>query len=453
MKALYRIFGGCFLLVIALSSCVQDDDFDIPQIVWEEPNITVNTDILAIKSLRDSLGPVLIGDENQPLFLEAYVVSSDASGNIFKQLFIQDKPANPTAGIVISTHYTNLYAKYGPGQKIYFQVDGLYIGDFWGMPTIGTRENDAIGRIPADEFENRIHRSLENIEPTPQIIRISQATDENLLGTLVRFENVQFTDDFLGDYYGNPDNTTTVNRMLENCDGATIAMRNSGFSDFKNELLPEGNGSVTALLTVFADTPQIYIRDISDVELQGQRCDTAGDPLPGGVRELPFYENFEGEVAGDGEIVAIEDWTNTNVNGGERLWEVREFSRNKYAQTSAFASSEDPYEVWLITPGIWLPEGATPTLTFETKDGYYRGDALSVKIATDFDDDIAAATWHDLDADISRGNTDGYGDLFVPSGAIDLTEFAGEIVHIAFRYYGSSNDVTTTYQIDSIAVE
>lgn len=450
-----RSFIYSFLTVVIFGihfSCVRDDDFSIPQIIQEEPEITVNTNIVSIKNLYNNEEPVLI--EGSDLFMEAYVISSDESGNVYKQFFIQDLPENPTSGVVISTHATSLYTKYNPGQKIYFRVDGLYIGDFAGLPTIGIRDGENIGRISAEDFEQRIYRSLEKADIIPRVISIEDASNEVFLATLVQLEEVQFPEELFGEYYGNPNNSQTVNRILEDCDEAVIILRNSGFADFKDELLPEGNGTVVGLLSTFYGEAQLFIRDLNDVNLIGERCEPpVTDPLPGGVYELPFYENFENHQAGTGVPVNLEDWKNININNGNRVWEVREFSRNNYAQTSAFNSYENPYEVWLITPGLFLPEGSFPVLTFETKDGYYTGDALSVKISTDFDEDVLLATWTDLNAEFSRGNTSGYGNDFIPSGDIDLSEFAGEIVYIAFRYSGAQDGVTTTYQIDTIAVE
>jgi hypothetical protein len=150
--------------------------------------------------------------------------------------------------------------------------------------------------------------------------------------------------------------------------------------------------------------------------------------------------------------VNIEGWTNVNVNTGTRLWEVREFDNNKYAQTSAYNSNENPYEVWLVTPGLILPSGSTPTLNFDTNDGFNNGVALTVKISTDFTGDVTAATWTNLNATISSGNTSGYGDEFTPSGDVDLSAYAGQVVYIAYQYVGASNGTTTTYQIDNVSV-
>lgn len=451
-----------FFLGMIVTSCVQDDDYNMPEINVEEPNVDVNTNIVSILDTYRGFEPKIIetGDgSNKEMYLEAYVISNDEAGNFYKSLVVQDASENPTAGVAISTNATNLYTKYEPGRKIYFRVDGLYIGLYRGLPTIGIQDGDEIGRMDVEDFESRVLRSQELYEMVPQVVTILEAIgdygpkyyENPMLNTLVQFEGVQFPDELAGAHYGNLTNTYSVNRIVEDCDKNIIDLRNSGFADFKNELLPEGNGTLTTVVSVYNNEYQLFIRDTEDVQMDGDRCNSGGGGN-GDARELPFTQNFEGQNAGPGMIVNIEGWTNVNVNSGTGLWEVLEFDGNNYAQTSARNSNENPYEVWLVTPGLILPSGTNPTLTFETNDGYYTGAALTVKISTNFVDDVTTATWTNLNATISTGHTTGYGSSFTPSGNVDLSAYAGQVVYIAYRYLGASNGITTTYQIDNISV-
>ncbi len=449
-----KFLSFLFFVGLAVTSCVEDDDFSLPEINTVEPNIVANIDITAVKEIYGGFEPqqILAGDGSErPLYIEAYVVSSDETGNFFKQLIIQDQPENPTAGISISTEATDLYTKYEPGRKIYFRVDGLYVGEFAGLPTIGTQSGDEVGRIGIEDFNNRIFRSLETFELVPTIVTINQAlNNDNLLNTLVQFQNVQFPDNLAGNTYGECGSTFGVNRNVEDCDNNIIIMRQSGFADFTCTLLPQGNGSLTAIVSAFNATKQLFIRDITDVDFTGERCE--GEIIIIGDANLPFMEDFEAQASGTGELVNILGWTNVNVNGGARKYEVREFSSNKYAQASAFNSDENPFEVWLVTPGINLPASSTPKLKFETKDGFNNGTALTVSVSTDYAGDITSATWTNVNATISTGNTSDYGANFIPSGDIDLTAYAGQAVFVRFKYAGSSSGVTTTYQIDNVSV-
>ena len=458
MKNLKRI-GFLFFLGLITATCVQDDDYSIPEFNAVEPVVDVNTNIATVKDIYNGYEPKIIeaGDgSSRSLYLAAYVVSNDESGNFYKSLVIQDSPENPTAGIAISTNATDLYTKYETGRKIYFRVDGLYSGEYAGLPTIGTQDGDEIGRMGIQDFESRILRSLEVFDIVPQVITIAQANDNetngDLLNTMIKLENVQFPEGSAGvQHYGDPGSTYSVNRDIENCEEERIILRTSGFADFKGILLPSGNGSIVAILSRFNNDAQLFINDPVDVNMNGERCDD-GTGGTGGPFSLPFTETFENQNAGVGMPVNIEGWSNINVNNGAGLWEVREFNFNKYAQTSARNSNENPYETWLVTPGLILPESSTPTLNFETNDGFNNGEALTIKISTNFNGDVTTATWTNLNATISSGNTNGYGVVFTPSGAVNLSAYEGRTVYIAFRYKGASNGTTTTYQIDNISV-
>ena len=96
-----KLIPFLFFLGMIATSCVQDDDYNVPEINVEEPNVDVNTTITAVKEMYGGFEPVKVEagpDSTEPLYIEAYVVSSDESGNYYKQLIIQDKPENPTAG-------------------------------------------------------------------------------------------------------------------------------------------------------------------------------------------------------------------------------------------------------------------------------------------------------------------------------------------------------------------
>jgi len=443
----FKFLSFLFVLGMIVTSCVQDDDFETPEVNAVEPNVTVNSSISTVKAMYGGFEPVLIeagADSQTPVYIEAYVVSSDESGNFYKTLVIQDTPENPTAGVAISTDATDTYTFYEPGRKVYFRVDGLFIGEYAGLPTIGTQNIDEIGRIGVDDFESRILRSNEVAELVPTPITIEQAYNEARLNTLIQLQDVQFPNDLLGQAYGNLDNTFSVNRTVEDCDDNTIILRNSGFSDFKNLLLPEGNGTLTAVLSLFNNDFQLFIRNTNDVNLDGARC-----PSP------MFEEDFEGiAVTGNGEYVDLPGWTNVNITGGTERYEARNFNgQNAYAQISAFNTGESPLEAWLVTPGIELMSSLSiATLNFSTVDGYNNGDVLKVYVSTDFSGDVETATWIELDANISTGHPSSYASTFTASGDVDLSTYIGQTVYIGYQYAGSSSGVTTTYEVDNVSV-
>jgi hypothetical protein len=98
------------LSLVVFSSCVQDDDFQIPTLEIEEPTIQANSTINIVKSMyAGSLVDFTEASNGGELIIEGYVVSNDEAGNFYKVLVIQDAPENPTAAIQLDVDVTSLY--------------------------------------------------------------------------------------------------------------------------------------------------------------------------------------------------------------------------------------------------------------------------------------------------------------------------------------------------------
>jgi hypothetical protein len=445
MKAIKNFKTLFVLLIMGLTivSCVTDDEFDIPPVEFEEPNIDTTTTIAGVKNLYLSSGSEMpIKIEEEGLFLSGYVVSSDESGNFFKELIIQDSPENPTAGISILTDVSDLYTFFEPGRKVYVKVSGLWIGEDAGVIKLGALYGEEVGRLSPQQFGEHISRSGEVAELVPTTINLDEVGDSKA-NTLIKLENMQFVNDEIGQTYADPNSTFGVNRFLESCvTDQQIILRNSGFADFKTQLLPEGSGSITAVLSKFNEDFQLYIRNTGDVMFDQPRC------------EAFFEEDFvDLTTTGPDVYLDLPGWTNVNISGGTERYEAREFDNNKYAQITAFSSGENPLEAWLVTPGIDLSgTQGNITFSFDTKDGFNNGEGLKVYISTDFSGDPTTATWTQLNAAIATGTSSGYADEFTPSGNIDISSYAGETVYFGFEYVGGDGGITTTYQIDNLEV-
>ncbi|WP_456378938.1 DUF5689 domain-containing protein [Lutibacter sp.] len=269
------------LFISFFLGCVKDQDFSTPTVDCSEPEITVTNTIQQVKDMYTFGGATVIETD---VVIEGYVVSSDKSGNIYKSISIQDTPENPTSAIKISIDKTNLYTKYDVGRKIYVKLKGLAVGYSFGSIQIGQVVGGELTRISAFEVKNHIFRSCEVAEITPKKVTISELNKE-LLEMLIEIENVQFKTNDLGLSYANVENTETVNRVLESFNSKCnltneILLRNSGYSKFKNELLPEGKGSVIAVFSNFYDDFQLYIRDTNDVKFTEERCNYSNALTP-----------------------------------------------------------------------------------------------------------------------------------------------------------------------------
>lgn len=269
-----KFIAFIFLIISAYLSCVKDDGFSTPKVECVAPEITATNTIAQVKDMYTFGGATKIETD---IIIEGYVVSSDKSGNIYKTLSIQDKPENPTAAIKISIDQSDIYTTYNVGRKVYIKLKGLAVGYSFGSIQIGKAADTELGRIPALEVKNHIIRSCEVFEITPKVVTIDEL-NEGMLEMLIQIDNVQFKTTELGNAYANIENSTTENRTLEsfnsNCNLiGEVLLRNSGYSDFKNELLPEGKGSVVAIFSNYYEDFQLYIRDTEDVKFTETRCD------------------------------------------------------------------------------------------------------------------------------------------------------------------------------------
>lgn len=173
------------------------------------------------------------------------------------------------------------------------------------------------------------------------------------------------------------------------------------------------------------------------------------------VREVPQYalnETFEREIVSKNPTV-LPGWLNVAQKGEDR-WIDKSFSGNTYTEFSAFKKN-NPCEVWLVTPQLDINEPMV--FSFDVTVGHYKGDCLSVWISTDFDgqeNNIGAASWAEITSSFSipQEPENGYGTMG-SAGELDLSEYVGKRIFIAFKYEGSAAEgKTTTYQLDNIFV-
>lgn len=476
-------YAFILLLIVAglMSSCVKDDDFNTPDTSINPPEIDGDTISIpevkamymqdaGVSNLEAFNGNEQLTFQGTKLFMTGYIVSSDEAGNFHEELIIQDKAENPTAGVKLMIKESPLFTRFEVGRKVYVELDGFTVGFSNGVIAIGIPKagSDFVDKAPS-AFTSKIMRTPEKKELIPHALKISEF-ERKFDNTLIKLEGAEFPENIvLGDnaktYAAEPGEEYDAERPVQVCEGnATTALMTSTFADFKALKLPKGSGDIHAILTKTfnGSAYRLKINDPTYMDFGPERCDgeEPGDgdddddePGDGGdmlVVDVPFYEDFEGLV--DYDAIAIEGWTNQDVVGSTRLWEARSFDGNGYAQLTAF-NAGGAVETWLVTPGLDLTEENAAELSFETKDGHYNGEALSVFVSSDFNGDADDATWSEITGlTISEGHASGYGDSFVYSGEADLSEYAGQVIFVGFKYEGSDGGISTTIQVDNVSV-
>ncbi|MEO7209400.1 MAG: choice-of-anchor J domain-containing protein, partial [Chitinophagaceae bacterium] len=214
--------------------------------------------------------------------------------------------------------------------------------------------------------------------------------------------------------------------------------------DFASYNLPNGNGPITAIYTIYGTTKQLYIRDTADTPFYGLRCDGSGG-------NIIFSQDFTDAPVGSN--INLTGWINMPESGSVK-YACANYQSNNYAKISAYLSGNDVIKTWMVTPAISLGNYSLKKLSFTNADGYDNGATLKVLLSTNYNGDGKPwnYTWTVLPATISHGHTSSYGS-FISSGEIDLSAYTN--IYLAFVYEGADGSgakKTTTFQIDDIKI-
>lgn len=258
------------LLSTILFSCVQKK---LP-----EPENRNNTDpgygyYKTIAELKSSMGASGSKEIKEDIVISGTVIADDRSGNFYKQVIIDDG----TAAMPILLDAYNLYNDFPVGRKIYIHCKGLYTNFYYKLPQLGYApdERGAISPIPVLLWKKYIVKA--NLGNKIKSIEVSIAdamkAKPELFNRLITLTDAQIADTVAASSYAlSASLSSATNITLINCDSNTIALRTSGYCNFQSYKPPFGRGKLTAIYTVYNNTPQLVLRDTSDVQMKSIRC-------------------------------------------------------------------------------------------------------------------------------------------------------------------------------------
>lgn len=306
MKTIKNLTYGLLATAASLGLGACQGTFDEPSFMGEVPVATLkaNSTILEVKEAfwQDNTPYcVEVGtkDNGDHYIIKGRVISTDAPGNIFKSIYIQDE----TGALPFSINQYNLYLNYRVGQELVIDLTGLYIGRYSGLEQMGypqwsARDNAYQPTFMAPGLLDG-HIQMNGL-PEPEkidtllISSLSELTTnamdaafmQKMQGQLVRVNNVKFIPqndlDVLGEYHEN------VNQLIQGKDNAQLTIRTSGYSNFWNTKLPDDNCDVVGILGYYLSTSdpssswQLTLIDVNGIM-------NVGDPtFPLGSEERPY---------------------------------------------------------------------------------------------------------------------------------------------------------------------
>ena len=461
------------ILIVFSTSCVKDEDFELPAITIVDPNITPNITFKNVVSKYEQAvaagDAIAIFNETQAVYMEGYVISSDRAGNFFKELIIQNKiddnsdTTNPRLGFSIEINARSLSDTYEVGRKVYIKMNGLAIGESHGVLVIGKPLGNTIQQLQEYEYKDFVIRDPLVATLTPKVITIDNLTeqDEN---TLIQFDNVQINRNQVAlTFAGEASDSFNGFRTIESCaSNHRIFLQTSTFADFKSLQLPQDRGSIQGIISRdFRDNfTVLIINSTADIKFDNtERCDPieldCGLASTIGTGVL-FSDDFE--TQSNRSLISGNGWTNY-IEAGTQAWKA--YSSNGSnpslgisARIGSRRSGDASSIGWLITPAINFDNQTGETLTFKTSNSFANGSDLELLFSTDWDGteaNITNATWGVLPAAYIVRDSDSFRTWF-SSGNVDLSCATGTM-YIAFKYTGSGNaNFDGTYELDEINI-
>ena len=234
---------------------------------------------------------------------------------------------------------------------------------------------------------------------------------------------------------------------------------------FRDEKVPSGSGSITAVVTVNKTFFNLRPTLRSDIKLDQPRFDVGGGNQPNpnpnpnpntqgnvyGVdlsqtaRTIPFADDFS-KGGEDNKDFKLPGWLNKALKGG-RDFQKRSHEGVHYAQASAFKSTDSENKCVLVTPRLQMKAGSSYTVDLTYSTGHTNGATLTIQ-QLDKDGKLVKT----LEMINDQSSPSGYGNQhYKKSYTITGSADAG---YIALLYEASQKPLhTTTYQVEALTVK
>lgn len=439
-------FIALAFLALTLGSCMGDGYAD-PDLTTKVPaapygnNSLREKNVISIADLKTQFATIINSDNGYKLIekdmmIKAVVTGNDVSGNIYNQVSVQDA----SGAIIIAINGSGLSGYLPVGQEILVNLKGLYIGSYKKLPQIGgvnTKLSD--GSLGMGKIERAIwNEHFKILNPgeadastvVPEEFDLTKLTDPAYMdanvGKLMTLKKVKFAS-ANGTNVWAPDDTNTSLELIDAETGKKISssnlvVRNSGYSKFANEVVPQGVFDITGIFTRYNNTWQIVLRSTDDLK-----------PVVLAYLSEPF-DASQGNFTIDNIKLA---------DGVEFVWKWASAAYGMKASGYVNGSKQE-LQSRLKSPAIDLKSAKSAKLMFDQAINFASDmkQECKVQISTD------GKTWTDLDV---QGYPTENSWTFVSSTA-DLTKYCGKTIYIGFLY-SSSPTSAPTWEVKNFAVK
>lgn len=190
---------------VFLTGCYNDFDTPAEAKIYTDADFTAEgMTYVSIKQLKADFwrttgagaGAVASWEINKPLYTRGKVISSDRFGSIYKSVYLYDEATESAIELKLNN---GSYVFYGPGRELFVKLEGLVLGNYRGMVSIGAKSgnpeysNDNI-ELPVMIMDHVFRGEEKGMTSADTLVVTREnymALTEDALGRLVRFENIE----------------------------------------------------------------------------------------------------------------------------------------------------------------------------------------------------------------------------------------------------------------------
>ncbi|MDE5805281.1 MAG: hypothetical protein K2H58_03325, partial [Paramuribaculum sp.] len=260
LKTYVGLLAAALLAGMSVTSC--QDDFSDPAMNIPVATLQPNTSIAEIKAefwndADNYIDTIRLAADDQHRIIAGRVISSDASGNIYKNLSIQDA----TGALTLSINANSLYVDYRIGQEIVIDLTDMYIGKYSTLQQLGFPDYSAAYGWQATFMPLEFFKQHSQLNGLPEPSKVDTLTVEigdlgngnaelqKYQSQLVRLNNVYFEDG--GEKSFCDAHKVNTNRTLKDANGNSIIVRTSGYANYWSLKLPAESGDVVGILSTY----------------------------------------------------------------------------------------------------------------------------------------------------------------------------------------------------------
>ena len=148
------------------------------------------------------------------VWIKGQVTTSDQSGNIYNEIYLQDD----SGAIDLKLGRSSLYNEYQLGQWVYVKCDGLTLGSYNGMPQLGfaadettTNEYDTSYIQLQALIDEHVFKGEQDTPVKPAVVSedeikkaLSKGTQDPLWGMLITVQGLTYGNQIFALFYPNP---------------------------------------------------------------------------------------------------------------------------------------------------------------------------------------------------------------------------------------------------------